>query len=151
MPEIVRENHCSILWQQGNHTRCEYARFYWVCLWAAMVNAKMVTPPNWSFNGTVYEPPHDKTNKITCAPSEDFDQPGHPPSLIIVFAVRMKKAWVLGYLYNAQRWLWSEWADAQADPSLHWAHRLFCWFCHAAAQLFDRPENDHVTSEGVLR
>ena len=28
------------------------------------------------------EPPHDKTNKIACAPSEDSDQPGHPPSLI---------------------------------------------------------------------
>ena len=35
-----------------------------------------------------YEPPHDKTNKMTCAPSEDSDQPGHPPSLIRVFAVR---------------------------------------------------------------
>ena len=29
------------------------------------------------------------------APSEDSDQPGHPPSLIRVFAVCMKKAWVL--------------------------------------------------------
>ena len=35
-----------------------------------------------------YELPHDKTNKMTCAPSEDSDQPGHPPSLIRVFAVR---------------------------------------------------------------
>ena len=25
---------------------------------------------------------HDKTNKMTCVPSEDLDQPGHPPSLI---------------------------------------------------------------------
>ena len=33
-----------------------------------------------------FEPPRDKTNKITCAPSEDSDQPGHPPSLIRVFA-----------------------------------------------------------------
>ena len=29
---------------------------------------------------------HDKTNKMTCAPSEDSDQTGHPPSLIRVFA-----------------------------------------------------------------
>ena len=29
------------------------------------------------------------------APSEDSDQPGHPPRLIRVFAVRMKKPWVL--------------------------------------------------------
>ena len=28
------------------------------------------------------ESPHDKTNKMTCAPSEDSDQPGHPPILI---------------------------------------------------------------------
>ena len=25
--------------------------------------------------------PHDKTNKMACAPSEDSDQPGHLPSL----------------------------------------------------------------------
>ena len=34
----------------------------------------------------LHEPPHDKTNKMT-APSDDSDQPGHPPSLIRVFAV----------------------------------------------------------------
>ena len=39
-----------------------------------------------------FEPPRDKTSKVACAPSEDSDQPGHPPSLIRVFAVRMKKA-----------------------------------------------------------
>ena len=31
---------------------------------------------------TTDEPPHDKTYKITFAPSEDSDQPGHSPSLI---------------------------------------------------------------------
>ena len=25
--------------------------------------------------------------------------------------------------------------DAQSDPSLHWAHRSFCWFCRAAAHI----------------
>ena len=34
------------------------------------------------------EPPHDKTNEMACAPNEDSDQPGHPPSLIRVFDVR---------------------------------------------------------------
>ena len=34
-----------------------------------------------------FGPPRDKTNKVACAPSEDSDQPGHPPSLIRVFAV----------------------------------------------------------------
>ena len=40
-----------------------------------------------------FEPPHDKTNKMTLVPSEDSDQPGHPPSLIRVFAVRPVVAW----------------------------------------------------------
>ena len=39
-----------------------------------------------------YEPSHDRTNKMAFALSEDSDQPGHPPSLIRVFPVRMKKA-----------------------------------------------------------
>ena len=46
------------------------------------------------------------------APSEDSDQPGHPPSLIRVFAVRMKKTWVLSYALSAQRRLWSDWAHS---------------------------------------
>ena len=50
-----------------------------------------------------FEPPHEKTNKMTFAPSEDSDQPGHPPSLIRVFAVHMKKHWALGYLLSVLR------------------------------------------------
>ena len=46
-----------------------------------------------------------------CAPSEDSDQPWHPPSLIGVFAVRMKKVWVLSYPLSAQRRLRSAWAS----------------------------------------
>ena len=134
----------------------------------------------------IIEPPHDKTNKMACAPSdppslirvfavrmkkagiftypwahsEDSDQTGrmprliwvfagrtvilfvlswggsyeprhektHPPSLIRVFAVRMKKAWVLSYPLSAQRRLRSDWADAQADLSLRWAHSHFVGF-----------------------
>ena len=30
----------------------------------------------------LFEPELDKTNKITCAPSKDTNQPGHAPSLI---------------------------------------------------------------------
>ena len=81
------------------------------------------------------ELPHDKTNKMTSVPSEASDQPGHPPSLIRVFAVSMKKHWALNYLLSAQRRLWSDWVDAQADLSLRWVHMSICWFCHAAAQV----------------
>ena len=75
-----------------------------------------------------------------CVPSKESDQPGHPPSLIRVFDVRMKKAWVFSYPISAQQSLWSYWADAQADLSLRWAHSPFvdfvmsrlkycvCWF-----------------------
>ena len=31
---------------------------------------------------------------------------------------------------------WSDWADAQVDLSLRWAHMPFCWFCHEAAHFF---------------
>ena len=74
-----------------------------------------------------------------CAPSEDSDQPGHPPSLITVFAVpdqpghppslirvfavRMRKAWVFSYPLSAQRT-----ADAQADLNLRSAHSHFVGF-----------------------
>ena len=29
----------------------------------------------------------------------------------------------------------SDRVDAQADLYLRWAHRSFCWFCNAAAQM----------------
>ena len=60
-----------------------------------------------------------------CAPSEDSDQPGHPPCLIRVFVVCIKKAYVLSFPLSAQRRLWSDWADAQADLSLRCAHSHF--------------------------
>ena len=73
---------------------------------------------------------------MTCASSEDSGQPGHPPSLIRVFAVGMKKLWVLSYPLSALPRLRSGWADAQADLSLRWANRSLHWFCRAVAQLF---------------
>ena len=63
-----------------------------------------------------------------CAPSQDSDQPGHLPIMIRVFAVRMKKPWAINYPLSAQRRLWSDQADAQADLSLHWAHTHFAGF-----------------------
>ena len=72
---------------------------------------------------------------MACAPSKDSYQPGHPPSLMRVFTVRLKKAKILSYPLSAQQRLWSDWVDAQADLSLHLAHMPFCWFCHEAAQI----------------
>ena len=72
---------------------------------------------------------YDKINKMICAPSKDPD----PPSLIKVFAIRMKNPWVLSYPCSARGRLWSDWVDTQADLSLRWAHRSFGLFCHALA------------------
>ena len=63
-----------------------------------------------------------------CAPSEDSDQPGHPPSLIKVFTVCMKK---LGSL--ATHWAHSEDSDKTGQMprsilSLRWAHSHFVGF-----------------------
>ena len=80
---------------------------------------------------------------MACAPSEDSDQPGHPPSLIRVFAVRLKKAMIL----SAQRRLWSDWADAQADLSLRWAHNHIVVFSRGGSicflMFFFHPEVVH--------
>ena len=45
-----------------------------------------------------------------------------------VFAVCLKKAWVLSYPLSGQRRLSSDWADGQADLSLCWAHSHFVGF-----------------------
>ena len=105
----------------------------------------------------IYEQRHDKTNKMC----------GHPPSLIRVFAVRKKKAWVLSYPLSTQwrfwsDWadvhsedsdqtgrmprLWSNWADAQADLSLHWAHsHIVGFFMRRLISIF--PEDLHHTGK----
>ena len=100
-------------------TVVEFERFshvpYWYCQ-----HVEKVSSSN--------EPSHDKTNKMACAPSKDSDQSGHLPTLIRVFALRMKKPWALSYPMSAQQRLWSDWADAHADLSLRWVHTHFIGF-----------------------
>ena len=36
---------------------------------------------------------------------------------------------------SAQRKLWSDLADAQADLSRRWAHMPYCWFCRDVAHV----------------
>ena len=80
----------------------------------------------------LFGPPRDKTNKMTCAPSEDSDQPRHPPSLIRVFAVRLKN---FGSLATCIHWAPSEYSYQTARlRRLVWIFAgCTCWFCHAAA------------------
>ena len=65
----------------------------WSAVWYFRATTRDLTPAAVKINGL----PHDKTNKTACAPSEDSDQPGHLPSLIRVFTVRMLKAWTCSY------------------------------------------------------
>ena len=88
------------------------SRTGFLVMWLAYVYSCIVN--NWAASG--------QNQQNECAPSEDSDQPVHPPSLIRVFAVRMKKAWILSYPLSAQ--------DAQADLSLRWAHSHIVLSCH---------------------
>ena len=62
----------------------------------------------------LFEPQHDKTNKITCAP---------------VWSESLLFSWTLWSL--ATHWThWKDWSgyeDAQADQSILWAYRPFCY------------------------
>ena len=60
-----------------------------------------------------------------CATSEDSDQPWHPPSLIRVFAVPKKKAYLP--TESTAKTLISL-GDAKADLSLRWGHSHFVGF-----------------------
>ena len=72
------------------------------------------------------ETSHDKTNKMTCAPTEDSD----PPSLISLHCPHDEALgpW-LPILRTAKTLIrLGEWP-------LRWVHKSFCWFCHAMAQI----------------
>ena len=75
--------------------------------------------PNSELSQTVTKP-----TKWHVSPAKK-DQTGHPPNLVRVFAVRLRKACVLSYPFSAQWRLWSDWADVQAYLSLRWAHIHF--------------------------
>ena len=64
---------------------------------------------------------HTTKLKIWPVHPANSDQHGHPPSLIRVFVVHMKKPWVLNYPLSTQRWHWSDWQPghlAQLGASL---------------------------------
>ena len=99
---------------------------------------------NYLLDSDILEMSHDMTKptKWVCA-QRRLNQPGHPPSLIRVFTVRMKKTWVL-----STHWAHSEdWSDWAAKPLIRlgecpgWSEtslgaHTFCWFCHVVTQMF---------------
>ena len=67
-----------------------------------------------------YEPPHDKTNKMICAPSEDSDQ---PPQADLSLMTKPTK-----------------WSVRPAKTQISLGAQSFCWFCHEAAYMSLDPE-----------
>ena len=67
-----------------------------------------------------------------CAPIEDSDQHGHPPSLIRVFAVRSVDIYGPNLSSCRQRRLGGcrGWSESSLGA------QSFCWFCHVAAQIY---------------
>ena len=72
-----------------------------------------------------------------CAPSEDSDQPGHPPSLIRVFAVRSMDSRVQAFFMRTAKTLIKLGGRPCWSESSLGAHSL-CWFCHEAAHIYMR-------------
>ena len=68
------------------------------------------------------------TNKMSCNMTKPTKWYVHPPSLIRVFAVRMKKAWGLSYQLSAQqRLIRLSGCPCWFVSSL--GAQSFCWFC----------------------
>ena len=147
--KIISRSHKMLDWTRDTQQDKGYYFFYLSIFWYKLFVGIYFVKNYFSAKATVYknklnvtmgnhtglattsnETRHEKkqNNNNGWAPSEDSDQPGHPPSLIRVFAVRLKKAWVLSYPFSAQRRLSSDWADAQADRSLRCAHTHFVDF-----------------------
>ena len=72
-----------------------------------------------------YEPQHYKKKNDMCAQRRS-DQPGHPPSLIRVFAVRTVGNWGPNVSSCGQRRLWLDWAMSRLSwVFAGWAQRSF--------------------------
>ena len=147
-------------WQTLQNGMCAQRRLRPAWASAATLGQRMTKPTKWHVRPAKtqtslcirshFGPAHDKTYKMVRAPSEESDQTGHPPSLIRVFVVRMKKVWFLSDPLGAQRRLRSVWAEAQADLSLRWAHMPLSWFCHVLAS-FNSIEYKLHTANILIR
>ena len=110
--------------------------------WYALFCKHMTIKQVFSWCGSI-EPQHNKTNKMTCVPSKDSDQPGHPPSLISLHSVHEE---TLGPYYplSAQQRHWSDWLDAGCAGRIGgflmtWLNYKWCWsikesWCHMTNQ-----------------
>ena len=88
-----------------------------------------------SSHRSLYEPRHDKTNKMSVRPAQTQISLGIRP---VWSESSLCAQWVDPMFLHAdsedsdqtgrKRRLWSDWAEAQADLSLRWAHTYFVGF-----------------------
>ena len=78
-------------------------------------------------NPTKYEPPHDKTNKMNVCPAKTQISIGICP---VWSESSLCAQWVVKdpSFLHADSEDWSDWADAQDDLSLRWAHNHIVGF-----------------------
>ena len=80
------------------------------------------------------EPRHDKTNKMSVRPAKTQTSLGIRPvwseSSMCVHCVAKYSSFL-----HADSEDWSDWSDAQADPSLRWAHTHFVGFVMSRLRL----------------
>ena len=85
-----------------------YHALWSTSLWADSNQKVQATVHTCRLVGSRYKPlvyfvkQREKTNLLTCAPTEDSDQTAHLRKLLIVFVVCMKKLCILGYSNCAQ-------------------------------------------------
>ena len=79
------------------------------------------------FNAKQYEPPHDKTNKMTMRPAKIQISLGIRPVWSETSLCAQRVAKDPSFLH-ADSEDWSDREDAQADVSLPWAHSHFVGF-----------------------
>ena len=83
----------------------------------------------------IYEQPHDKPTKWPVRPAK-------PQISLGIRTVWSESSLCTQWVAKDPSFLhadsedWSDWADAQADLSLRWVHRSFCWFCHDSTHIF---------------
>ena len=96
-----------------------------------------------------HKPEDDKSNKMTCAPSETSDQPGNPPSLI---SLCFPPEEVLGPKLSIERKAKTDQTGltAQADLSLCWVDRSFSLFCHIPAHSWIRSKFSHILKRETI-
>ena len=119
---------------EGSGETARMRRLAWT--FAARIGDKYQIRLTRSIYRMANEPRHDKTNKMSVRPAKTQISLDIRPVWSVSSLSAWKEPWVLRYLLSAQRRLWSDRADAQADLSLRWAHSHFVGFVMSRLKWF---------------